>query len=111
MSTNRTVLWSRTPSIIALAGLFFTLNCAMADESHHEGMFVGVRGGQIAFVDRYRIGTHVYPLTNFVRVMRNGREASLSDLQRGDSIQIMTETRFRMEYVIAIEAVASDAPG
>jgi hypothetical protein len=98
-------------AVVVASGLLSMCQRALADESHHEGMFVGVRAGQIVIVDRSRLATQVYPMTNFVKVTRNGREAALSDLQRGDSVQIMTETRFRMEYVISVEAVGDDAPG
>ncbi|MDB5346953.1 MAG: hypothetical protein JWP89_5330 [Schlesneria sp.] len=109
--TPKSVLRRVVTAAVVVSGLLSMCDMAIADESHHEGMFVGVRAGQIVIVDRYRIATHVYPLTNFVKVTRNGREAALSDLQRGDSVQIMTETRFRMEYVTSVEAVGDDAPG
>lgn len=79
-----------------------------ADEGHHEGLLMNVRAGQIAILNRSRSATNVYPLANLVQVTRNGLRANLRDLRPGDSIQILTETRFQREFVVTVNAVADD---
>ena len=69
---------------------------------------MNLRAGQIAILNRSRSATNVYPLANLVQVTRNGVRANLRDLRRGDSVQILTETRFQQEFVVTVNAVADD---
>lgn len=105
-----------TPKTIIIRGLLLlsliatavvaTRETLRADETHHEGMLVSVRGSQIAILNREHTETLVFPMAAFVQVTRNGRDASLGDLRRGDAVQVFTRTQFQTEYVTSVAAVS-----
>lgn len=91
---------------LVMAAVIATRETLPADETHHEGMLVGVRGSQIAILNRERTETLVFPMAAFVQVRRNGMDANLGDLRRGDAVQVFTRTQFQTEYVTSVAAVS-----
>lgn len=79
-----------------------------AEENQHDGFFVGVNRGMIVIATHDRTASHALPLANVVFVTRNGRDASLKDLVRGDLVQLKTQTWFGHELVVAIAGLSTD---
>lgn len=97
-ATNRTRL-------ILFLLILSAATAAWADLGHHEGNLVFVDLNRIVITRNDGTGPTAYPLVPLVRVNRNGRDATVADLVRGDQIQILTESRFGREFVTSVLAV------
>ena len=79
---------------------------ATADEGHHEGTFIAANFTRIMILNRDQQMSEVFPLAGLIKVTKNGYDAGINDLIRGDMVQLTTEVRLGTEFVTGISAVS-----
>jgi hypothetical protein len=79
---------------------------ATAEETQHEGTFLNVGVGRILILSADQQTTLAFPLAGLIKVTKNGYDAGIQDLRRGDMVQLTTEVRLGTEFVTAISAVS-----
>jgi hypothetical protein len=91
-------------AVMSLATLF-AVRQACADETHHEGTLINVGFDRIVILTQDRLSSRVFPLGSLVKVTKNGYEAHVRDLARGDLVLITAEVRLGTEVVVAIDVI------
>lgn len=105
--TQRSTLQRFTVIIMMLAMIaMLPLAQASAEEKQHEGTFLNVGVGRILILSADQQSTLAFPLAGLLKVTKNGYDAGIQDLRRGDIVQLTTEVRLGTEFVTAISAVS-----
>ncbi|WP_248929199.1 hypothetical protein [Paenibacillus hamazuiensis] len=98
-------------TLLAVFGLWMADSPASAEVSQEtSGIFAGTDAKQKTMNVRVQGADQSYPLASSVWVYRNGKKAALSDLQPGDTLDIILNSKGQAAYIKAASAAPSPAP-
>jgi len=90
-------------ALVALALLAFAASPALAADTH-EGLVVSAGNGELHMTDKGGKNAHTHKVDEKAKILRNGKDADLDDLEKGDHITVTTKTVDGKTVVTKIEA-------
>jgi len=89
---------------LALVAYLATPSVTLAAEDSHHGFVVKAGGGELKMTDKDGKNEHTHRVPAEAQIMRNGKAAMLSDLEKGDHVTVTTKTDSGKTWVVKIEA-------
>jgi len=95
---------SLTIFAVALLAYMATPSVVLAAENSHQGIVVKAGNSELKMTDKDGKNEHTHKVTAEAQIMRNGKAASLENLQKGDQVTVTTKTESGKTWVVMIEA-------
>jgi hypothetical protein len=94
--------------VLSMAIFVFALSSYMATPAlaadTHEGLVVKAGNGELKMTDKDGKNEHTHMVSAEAKILRNGKAASLDELQKGDHVTVNTKTKDGKKTVTKIEA-------